>query len=95
MHTLTLSDKTLNRLRQAAALRGMDTNAYAEELLEISLAVLKESSATAFGKRHRAMEFSAVASSGRTASEIDADIEASRAEWDTEIPTSGEEKTAS
>ncbi len=80
MHTVTLSDKTLRHLRQAAALRGLDINAYAEELLELSLAVLRENSVAPSEKRHRAMEFSGAAPSGRTAAEIDAEIEAGRME---------------
>ena len=71
MQTVTLSDRTLSHLRQAAALRGLDADAYAEELLEISLAVLKENSVATKQKRFRAMEFSAVAPTGRTAAEIE------------------------
>lgn len=93
MQTVTLSDKTLKHLRQAAALRGLDTDAYAEELLEISLAVLEEKALATSGKRHRALEFSAAAPTGRTAAEIDTDIEASRAEWDGGTRGSVEDKT--
>ena len=44
MQTLTLSDNTIHLLSQAASLRGVETSAYAEELLQISLAVLKRNS---------------------------------------------------
>jgi len=81
METVTLSDETVNNLREAAALRGMDTDSYAEELLAISLAA-RQGHAAASKKRHRAMEFSGIAPSGRSVEEIDADIEVGRAEWD-------------
>ena len=84
MQTITLSNKTLILLQQAAAKRGIETNAYAEELLQISLAVLKGNSEGEFLKTHQATEFSAIAPSGRSASEIDAEIQASRDEWDSE-----------
>jgi hypothetical protein len=80
MQAIHLSDKTLTYLREAAALRGLDAEAYAEELLAISLAVLREKNTLSSLKPHRAMEFSGVVPTGRTASEIDAEIEAGREE---------------
>ena len=85
MQTLTLSDNTIHLLSQAASLRGVETSAYAEELLQISLSVLKGNSESESMKTHIASEFSAIAPTGRSASEIDNEIEASRAEWDSKI----------
>jgi hypothetical protein len=85
VQTIHLSGKTLTHLREAAALRGLDAEAYAEELLAISLAVLREKNTPSPIKPHRAMEFSAIAPSGRTASEIEAEIEAEREEWDNQV----------
>ncbi len=85
MQNITISENTLRHLGQAAALRGMDINAYAEELLSISLAAVRQS-APAAGKTHSAMEFGAVVPTGRSASEIDAEVEAGRGEWPEETP---------
>jgi len=82
MQNISVSDHTLDTLKEAAALRGMDADAYAEELLAISLAVLRERQNTLPEKPYRAMQFSGIAPTGRTAEEIDADIETSRNEWD-------------
>lgn len=95
MQTITLSDKTLSHLRQVAALRGLEADAYAEELLEISLAVLQNNALTVTAKPRRAMEFSASAPTGRTAAEIDAEIEASRAEWSDETADALRDKATS
>jgi hypothetical protein len=94
VQTIHLSDKTLTHLREAAALRGLDTDAYADELLAISLAVLREKNSLSPLKPHHAMEFSAVAPSGRTASEIDAEIEAGREEWDGQAQDTAGETTS-
>ena len=94
MQTLTLSDKTLSRLRQAAESRGRDADDYAEELLVNSLANSNEGSLAESAKPFRAMEFSAVAPSGRTSAEIDEEIEASRAEWDANLERKVEGKVA-
>ena len=80
MQSVTISENTLRQLGQAAMLRGMDINAYAEELLAISLAAVREA-APAVRKTRRAMEFSAAQPTGRTASEIDAELEEGRGEW--------------
>lgn len=82
MQTISVSEQTLDNLKEAAALRGMDTNAYAEELLAISLAVLREKQNCQTEKPYRAMQFSGIAPTGRAAEEIDAEIEAARNEWD-------------
>jgi len=82
MQNISVSDHTLDTLKEAAALRGMDADAYAEELLAISLAVLRERQNTLPEKPYHAMQFSGIAPTGRTAEEIDADIETSRNEWD-------------
>ena len=82
MQNINLSDKSLFYLRQVAALRGLDIDTCAEELLTISLAVLHENNVLAPTKSHRAMEFSAIAPTGRTAKEIDTEIEADRESWD-------------
>ena len=80
MQSVMISENTIRQLNQAAALRGLDSNAYAEELLAISLAALRETAPIA-RKIHRAMEFSAIAPTGRAAAEIDAEIEEGRCEW--------------
>ena len=80
MQSVTISENTIRQLNHAATLRGMDINAYAEELLAISLAALRET-APVDQKTHHAMEFSAVAPTGRTAAEIDAELEEARSEW--------------
>lgn len=81
MQGVTISDKTIiHQLNQAAAVRGMDINTYANELLAISRAVLQQK-APATPKKYRVMDFAGIAPTGRTAAEIDADIEASRGEW--------------
>ena len=81
MQTVALSDETANYLRQMAALRGLDTDTCAEESLAISLAVLRQGN-TVPHKPHHTMKFSAIAPTGRSAVDIDAEIEASRAEWE-------------
>jgi len=81
MQTITLSNETVDNLRRVAALRGIDADTYAEELLSISLAVL-DGDPSSRVKSRRVMEYSAIAPTGRTAAEIDADIEAGRSEWD-------------
>lgn len=84
MQNVTISEGTLSQLNQAAMLRGMDSNTYADELLAISLAVLRETVVPQ--KPHRAMEFSAIETTGRTAAEIDAEIEVGRGEWPEAFP---------
>jgi hypothetical protein len=81
MQTITLSNETANNLRRVAALRGIDADTYADELLSISLAVL-EGDPSSRAKSRRVMDYSAIAPTGRSAVEIDADIEAGRTEWD-------------
>lgn len=82
MQTISVSDQTLDNLKEAAARRGMDANTYAEELLSLSLAVLREKQNALPDKPYRAMQFSGIAPTGRTAEEIDAELEAARNEWD-------------
>ena len=86
MQTVTLSDNTLEQLRQAAAMRGVEASVYAEELLRISLAILHGDLEAEAEKTHSAREFSAIAPTRRSATEINAELEASRAEWEAEIP---------
>ncbi len=45
MQTITLSDQTANDLRQGASLRGVDADAYAEELLARILTAQRNTSA--------------------------------------------------
>jgi len=82
MQTVTLSDETIHHLQEAATRRGLEADVYAEELLSISLAVLRDASAAPSGKPYRAMKFSGVSPTGRPAGEIDTEIAEGRAEWD-------------
>lgn len=84
-NTVTLSPTTLARLRKAALLRGMKPDTYADELLTVTLAALmpNEESST---KPYRASQFRGAAPTGRTAEEIDADLNAMRDEWDRREP---------
>jgi len=79
-NTLTLSPAILARLHKAASRCGMKIEAYAEKLLEITLAV--ETQPDADDKPYSVMDFYGVAPSGRSAAEIDAEINALRDEWD-------------
>lgn len=85
MQSIAVSDETLLHLRQAAALRGIDADTYAEELLSLSLTVLREKAVLSTTKPYQAMQFSGVAPTGRTAAEIDSEIESGRDEWDKKV----------
>ena len=81
MQAIYLSDTTLNDLQNVACLRGLNTDVYAEELLAISLAVLRETGTPTVRKPHRAIEFGGIAPTQRTAAGIEADIEEQRKDW--------------
>ena len=80
-NTVTLSPATLTRLRKAALQRGMKPDTYADELLTLSLVLLMPADESTT-KPYKAGQFRAAAPTGRTAAEIDADINAMRDEWD-------------
>ena len=82
MMIVNLSDETGRHLHRAAALRGLDTDTYAEELLAISLAAMNSVTVGHQKRLYNVMEFSGIAPTGRTSAEIDAEIAAGRAEWD-------------
>ena len=81
-NTLSLSPAIIARLHNAASRRGMKIDVYAEKLLETTLAL--EPQLEVDDKPYNVMDFYGVAPSGRSAAEIDAEINALRDEWDRE-----------
>ena len=79
---IIISDDTLARLQEAARRRGVEVNRYLEDLLVEARSNSENSNGHAASKPHRAMQFSASAPSGRTATEIAAEIDSARDEWD-------------
>jgi hypothetical protein len=80
-NTITLSPTTHAALRRAASRRGMKPDTYVEELLTTTLADETQSDEDA-AKPYSVMDFYGVAPTGRSAAEIDAEINAARDEWD-------------
>ena len=82
MPTITITDRTSKSLRAAALSQGVDESTLAEEILANGLQHGAEPKAEPMSKPYRALQFSGVAPSGRTAAEIDDEINKSRDEWD-------------
>lgn len=80
-NTITLSSKTHAALRQAASRRGIKPDAFVEELLTTTLAIEPQPDEDA-SKPYSVMDFYGAAPTGRSAAEIDAEINAARDEWD-------------
>ncbi|GEM_PF-3297071 len=78
---IVISQTTMDRLREAALRRGMKSDDYAEELLTVTLAALMQSEEKKT-KRFNASQFRGIAPTGRSAAEIDAELNAARDEWD-------------
>ena len=81
MQMISVSDEVINELRRVAMIRGLDPNAYAEELLSVSLSGKSKMNWQPKEKPFRAMQLSGAAPSGRSAEEIAAEIDAARDEW--------------
>ena len=81
--TITLSPAMHTALQQAANRRGIKPDAYVEELLTQTLTT-EFQMGDDVSKPYSVLDFYGVAPSGRSATEIDAEINALRDEWDNE-----------